>query len=150
MSTRGLSLVGFMDRQPAMNHLKSGCIPRSTTDSALVAKWRRARQRRGQPMPNAGAPTIRSVPAAGQPYLQNLVQQPWVIATLQGFPGCRFEMVEIDPLLAYQFVVDLDRAETHCHALSRPPTLDELFALSLPTIHPTEQYSRSPFTATSH
>lgn len=43
-----------------------------------------------------------------------------------------FQMVEIEPLLAFQFVVDTDRSTHHCHNLSSPPTLDELFDLCLP------------------
>ncbi len=47
--------------------------------------------------------------------------------------GYTFSNVEIDALLAYQFHIDTDRSAHHCGGLSRPPTIQELLPICLPT-----------------
>jgi hypothetical protein len=53
-------------------------------------------------------------------------------------------MIEIEPLLAYQFIVDTDRSAALSGNLTSPPRLDELFALCLPTTPPNEPLSLTP------
>ena len=53
-------------------------------------------------------------------------------------------MVEIDPLLAFQFTVDLERSQYHCASLSNPPTLEELLHLCLPLGQPNESITAVP------
>lgn len=135
MPTRGLSLVGFMDPPAALAHLKEACVPAAgATDQSLLADWQRARQQLGPPpVPNPGAPRLTPLPAAAAPYMTQLRQQQWVTDLLQLFgTTAQFMMVEIDPLLAFQVVLDADRSMEHCSVLSKPPTLDELLRLCLP------------------
>ncbi len=62
------------------------------------------------------------------------MQTPWAAQAFQTtLQGASFQMVEIDPLLAFQFTVDVDRSKHHCKGLSSPPTPDELMSLCLPT-----------------
>jgi hypothetical protein len=143
MPTPGLSLVGFMDQQQAINHFLGVCIPANRAIPALIAEWDAAQARRGAPLLNAGNPDILPIPAAGQPYIQQLMQQQWVIDAIAQMPGAIFQLVEIDPLLAYQFSVDTDRSAHHCSALNSP-TIAELLPICLPTTYPVEQINVSP------
>jgi hypothetical protein len=129
--TNGLSLVGFVrDRQVALSHLKSACIPGRKDEAQLAEDWEDARRRLGAPMSNAGSPVIRDLPESYQTY----VQQPAISEALRAFAGVNFafKIVEIAPLLAWQILIDSDHAATHCAKLSSPPTFDELLTLCLP------------------
>src|SRR5262249_7450644 len=109
MSSPGLSLVGFItDQQQAFLHLRMDCVPADASDRALAAEWVVAKAKRGPPMPKAGAPDIQPMPPAAEPYITQLMQQPWVKATFQIFAVAKaeFKMVEIDPLLAYDLLFD--------------------------------------------
>jgi hypothetical protein len=135
MPTDGLSLVGFIDDQrQALKHLKGNCVAGVKTDSQLIAEWQTARINLGPAAPKAGQSTNKAVPASHRSYLAHQA----VVQELAQYPRATVEMVEIDPLLVFQFTVDLDRAAQHASALSHPPTLDELFATCLPINPPPE------------
>jgi hypothetical protein len=138
MPTAGLSLVGFLDQQPGISHLRNACIPPDPTDAALQAAWQAARARLGAPIPRAGNPAIEPIPATQAAYILQVTQLPWVAAALAGdLAGASFHMVEIDKLLAFQFTVDTDRGAQHCAGIATPPTLDQMLAMCLPlTIRP--------------
>jgi hypothetical protein len=138
MATPGLSLLGFMSRQEAIAHLLAHCIPASPEIPALVAQWQAAQARRGAPMP-AGQPDIRDVPAADQPYLQMLMRQDWVANFLEQYPSAAFKLVEIDPLLSIQFMVDIKRATDHCSVLPDDPSVADLLPICLPTTYTQEK-----------
>jgi hypothetical protein len=134
MPSAGLSLVGFMDEQEALTHLRTACVPSDPSDAALKAVWQAAQAQLGPSISNAGNPNVAAIPAAQAPHIVTLMQTPWAAQALQStLQGSTFQMVEIDPLLAFQFTVDLDRSKHHCKGLSNPPTPDELMALCLPT-----------------
>lgn len=59
MPTAGLSLVGFMDQQAALNHLTSACVLASITRADVIAEWNAAKGKLGAPIPNAGHPDIK-------------------------------------------------------------------------------------------
>jgi hypothetical protein len=142
MATPGLSLVGFMDRDQAIQYLAQICIPGpSATAASLEAEWQSATNGLGQPVNGAGQPDIQPIPATHQHHVASLQASPWMAGLFQNNPSTRFEMVEIDPLLAHQFHLDEARSKQHCGHLSSPPTLDELFALCLPLQQPTEDHS---------
>jgi hypothetical protein len=130
MPTPGLSLVGFMDQTQAINHLRTACVPADNSDAALISEWNAAQAKRGPSIANAGNPDIQPLPNA-HPHVQQLTAalQP-ILGT--AWLGATLSLVEIDPLLAYQFTVDKPRAAHHCAALVRPPTLDELLQICLP------------------
>jgi hypothetical protein len=135
MPTRGLSLVGFMrDPAQAINHLKISCVPTPVgkSDAAFLADWTAAQAQLGAPVVNAGRPQSQLIPLT-DPHVQAVLNVPWAAALHAMLAqGATFQMVEIDPLLAFQFTIDEERAATHCVALSQPPTRDELMALGLP------------------
>jgi hypothetical protein len=133
MPTSGLSLVGFLDEQPAIHHLRFVCMPADPSDVALRAIWQAARAQLGAPTANAGNPGVHPIPAAQQPHVDQVRQVPWVTALLQMHPGADFRMVDIGPLLAWQQTVDLARCDHHCGQAQAPPTVDDVFRICLPT-----------------
>lgn len=138
MPTPGLSLVGFMDLPEAITHLSVACIPENADPSALAAEWATARGNIGAPTANAGNPAMLPIPSSHEAYVQQVQLHP-AFQNPGGLHNASFQMVEIDPLLAYQFTVDVSRSEHHCKAFSNPPTMDELFNCCLPLAPPNEQ-----------
>ena len=132
MPTHGLSLVGFMDQPQAIHHLRNDCKPANANvdDAALIAEWQVARQHLGAAIDNAGNPNIQEIPQAHQAHLQQILQM-WQQSPAPWMLGASFKLVEIDPLLAYQFTVDADRSDQHCNGLENP-SLDQLVPLCLP------------------
>jgi hypothetical protein len=135
--TPGLSLVGFIaDQQQALTHLKTPCLPDPTkSDADLLADWNAARAKLGRSIARAGHPNLQPIPVT-DPHIQQLLNAPWAAGYLAHHmaQGASFQMVEIDPLLAYQFTVDAVRSNSHCGTLSRPPTRAELFNVCLPLV----------------
>lgn len=134
MPTPGLSLVGFMtDQQQAINHLRIQCVAADASDAALIAEWNAAKAKLGPPMRRAGVPYVTAIPKADEPYITQLMQQAWVQEAFKmfGLTNAEFKMVEIDPLLAYQFIVDADRSKHHCGGLNQPSIAD-LLPICLP------------------
>jgi|SRR5271155_245677 len=141
MSTAGLSLVGFMTDQPqAFQHLRVQCVPADPSDAALAAAWNAAKAKLGAALPNAGAPNIQAIAAADAPYINQLVQQPWVQEAFRLFKyaAADFKLIEIDPLLAFQFIVDSPRSNFHCGGLKNP-TVADLLPICLPQTQPKPQ-----------
>jgi hypothetical protein len=134
MPSPGLSLVGFLDQQSAIGVLRRSCVFPDLSDAALAREWQRAVDKLGAPVQNAGQPDIQPIPADGQAYMEQLLQQPWVAKALrEDLMGATFQMVELDPLLAFQF--DVNTARSHHHtagAASGPPSTEELFNICLP------------------
>ena len=146
MPSAGLSLVGFMEEAAALHHLRTACVPADPTDeSRLKADWQEARARLGSPVERAGHPEILPIPTEHMPHVVTLMQTPLVAAALQTtLQGSKFQLIEIEPLLAFQFTVDTDRSAHHCKGLGEPPARDELMSLCLPTVtapEPTQVYS---------
>lgn len=159
MPTPGLSLVGFMDQATALWHLKEPCVPANPNapDAAFIADWQAAQTRLGlSPVPNPGVPQVLPLPAAAGNHLAALMAQPWLnqhpnpavglppgLLQIYAAHNPQFMMVEIDPLLAFQFTVDTARSAQHCGHFSNPPTLDELLAVCLPPALPVEPLQSS-------
>jgi hypothetical protein len=141
MPTPGLSLVGFMDKNQALAHLRTACFPSRDDDSFLEGEWIAARAKLGAPTQNAGTPDIKPLPASHQAYEHSLRTGPWAQNFQNpGLIGASICMVEIDPLLAFQFTVDTSRTNHHCAHLSCPPTIDEMLSSCLPLVPPNESF----------
>jgi hypothetical protein len=123
-----------MAEPQAVEFLKSPCVPADPADAALRAIWQGAQANLGAPVANAGAPNVTPIPAAQAPHIVTLMQTPTFQQFALQFPNTIFQMVEIDPLLAFQFSVDMDRSQSHCGALGNPPTADELMHCCLPIV----------------
>lgn len=144
MADAGLSLVGFMDQQQALNHLRVACVSSDPSDAALIPEWQAAVAGIGPPIARAGLPDIQPIPTSHEPYIQQLTQLPWVQQHLAGLANATFQLVEIDPLLAFQFAISSPRSSHHCGHLSNPPTLDDLLAVCLPLQQTNEEINVVP------
>jgi hypothetical protein len=148
MPTRCLSLFGFLDEPEAINYLRRArpAANPPLDDAALKAEWSAARATLGSPPKNFGVPAIQPLAGNAAAYVAALRQQQWVIDALNApiYANATFNLVEIDPLLTYQFQVIIERSEFHCQQLSQPPTEDELLSLCLPN-NPVLNSIKSPY-----
>lgn len=140
MPIPGLSLVGFLDQAQALAHFKSDCIVTNPSDAALTQEWQAARTQLGQPIANAGNPNITPIPPANAAHIAQLSApgswaQPW----FQALGTYTFQLVEIDPLLAFQFTIDTARSAHHCHGLNNP-TVAQMLPVCLPLTPPSDNF----------
>ena len=54
MPRAGLSLLGFMDQNNALNYLRSWCVPVDDSDVALIAEWHAGESRAWEPHSKRG------------------------------------------------------------------------------------------------
>jgi hypothetical protein len=131
MGTPGIALVGFMTEPFAVSYLAQRCVPADPAPAALTALWRESMARRGGRTPNAAHPEILPIAARHANHLQEVAALPRFAETFP--PGSwDFRLVEIDPLIATQFEVELPRAKSLCASLRGAPTEDELLRICLP------------------
>ena len=131
MGTPGVALVGFMAESFAVSYLAQRCVPADPAPAALRARWQEARARLGGPTPNAGRPEIVPIPTQHAGHLREVTALPRFAETF-GPGGWDFRLVEIDPLIATQFEVELPRAEALCAGLRGVPTMEALLQICLP------------------
>jgi hypothetical protein len=136
MPKRGISLVGFMEQPHAVNYMRANCVMPDPSDAALIAEWNAAKANLGPPLDDVGHPDIQDIPPPAQQYIQQLWQQPWVQQGLAVYPNAAFKVVEIDPLLAYQFHILTDHSEGHCGGLPLGPGIVDLLPIFLPQAPP--------------
>ena len=143
MGVPGLSLVGFLNQSDALAHFANRCICASPDPVALGAEWNAAKEKLGGAFPNAGRPDIQPIPQTGSCHIELLRAAPWV-AEIFGpgglWHGCEFKMVELDPLLSFQFAIGVGRSQDIGGMLTTPPTMDELLNLCLPLSPPAETF----------
>lgn len=136
MPSPGLSLLGFMDSSLGIPYLLNACVPTSPDPKALMAEIAAAKAKLGPPIANAGMPKFSPIPASKQSHVDQCKHLPQVANYLSAMNqrgvSCDFQMVEIAPLLAYQFHVNTHRVETHCGVPTSKPNLDEIFEICLP------------------
>lgn len=131
MPTPGISLLGFMDQAQALNYLRNACVVTDGSDAALIAEWTAARALIANGPPNAGNPVIREIPADQIGHVQSLATGPWKGSIA---PDWQFKMVEIAPLLAFQFSILTDKTDGHCSTWGQPPSIGELLGTCLPLV----------------
>lgn len=142
MPTPGLSLFGFMTAQHALMYLRNSCDVGSQTDAQLLALWNTSRQNIIGGPPNAGNPQITAIPQAQNGHIQSLMTGPWQ-ATLNQNPTWDFKLVEIAPLLAFQFSILRHKTNGHCQHLPKQPALSDLIDICLPLAPSNENLSVS-------
>lgn len=121
-----------MDEQAAVNYLRRRCLVDDLSDIELRQRWREARDRLGPPIPNAGRCDVRDIPSAYLEYLRGVVaQQPRFQETTAGLPW-HFKLVEIDPLLSFQFHVAIDGPASQRERRGAPPSVQDLLLACLP------------------
>ena len=138
MPSRGLSLVGFFDKQrQALDHFRNFCIHSDPSEAALLREWTAARARIGAPVARAGVPESRAIGPPHDEYIQQLQAQSWVKSVLErpDYRGAEFKLIEIGPLLAHQPVLHVDRCDQVC-AVLKSPTVAALIPVCLPLAQP--------------
>lgn len=145
MSTSGLSLFGFLDRAQAITHLRNACVPTpGATDDDLGCLWDKAvNDVQGSPA-NCGNPQIEDIDV-DDPYISMIANHSQIALPVQQYltMGASFKFVEVDPLLAFQVIVDTDRTHDHCSKMQCPPTRDDLFQACLPPVVSKDAYHYS-------
>jgi hypothetical protein len=136
MPIPGLSLLGFLPQDGALNYFRNACVPAASDDAALVAEWNAAKALIGPVAANAGNPAITAIAPADVPYMDALKAGPWK-AQFDANPTWDFAVVEIAPLLAFQFSILMPKSANHCSALPTPPTVTDLLPVCLPQTPPT-------------
>lgn len=133
-TSAGLSLMGLMDETWAIPYLRRQCaFQGDQSDARLAYEWRTARDRIGSPMGRMGMPSVKDIPEAMRSYVEELKRQDWLTHRLNGhLAGAEFKMVEVDPLMAMQFAIDVDRSTHLCTAFSGSRTDEDLFSVCLP------------------
>lgn len=132
MPRPGLSLVAKMDEQSALVHLRTVAFYPGEDDAALLKRWDDAKAKIGPPMPRAGLPDL--VPLDGPMYgrhLRDVTKSPRFAQTVGKMPYT-FCAVEIDPLLAFQFAIETDRASYLCASVGNGPSVKDSLGICLP------------------
>ncbi len=140
MPVPGLSLVGFMDEQSAVQYLTSACVPPDPTPAALTAEWNAAKGKLGEPIPSAGQPEVLPLPDGHDAYVAQLKVAPWLQDAFNPASGWEIKLVEIDPLLAFQPHVDTSRSAMHCGGFAAPLPIADLLTICLPAAQPNIPY----------
>src|SRR5438046_2369198 len=114
MAVPGLSLVSFMDEAAAIRYLRERCVTADPSEAALRNAYHNANGRFGGPARNPGQPEIVEIPDEHAAYLTGVAtMNPRFATTIAGMESS-FKLVEIAPLLAYQFHVATDRTDELC------------------------------------
>lgn len=132
----GLSLVGFMDKQDALEYLRTQCIFDDTNDDVLEQYWDNARMALGNATPKAGSPGIADIPLQHKGYLDGVHKNPRYMGTVAELNRAAFRLVEIAPLLAFQFHVHTERTRSKTAAIDGNAPMKKLLDLCLPRYNP--------------
>jgi hypothetical protein len=134
MPVQALTLIGFMTAQQAVGYLTNGSLFEDRSEEALLRHWETARANLGRPTVSAGCPDVRDIPIEHRQYTSFLTDDPQFVVG-----GAQLKLVEIEPLLAFQFHVELPRSEMLV-ANTSAPDLPEMLEICLP-----RQFETIPF-----
>ena len=132
MQKEGLSLFGFMEEQIALNYLATRCVLPDKSLATLHQLWEDAKTKLGLPIPNAGYPEIQDIPKNYKSYLQGVVNKNPRYKDTVGNLSASFKLVEIDPLLSYQFHVELERIVNPFDTSTNTSSMGKLLEICLP------------------
>lgn len=131
MPRPALSLFGFLQPSEALQYLSATCAMEADAD--LERCYEEARERLGEPLANAGQPDILRLPSDFDGYLAELSSKEW-FRRAAGPEKWEFALVQIEPLLAFQFAVDIGRSDSLTEPITtdRDQALNQLVAACLP------------------
>jgi hypothetical protein len=116
----------------AVSYLQQTTMPVDPSPEALQAVWEQARGQLGAPPNHAGVPELLDIDQQHHVHLNTVAGNARLAAGFDGQPY-EFKLVEIDPLLAYQHDVSIERTDQLCAQLGTPPTVDSMLPVFLPT-----------------
>jgi len=103
----GLSLFAFLPKPYALTYLDRDCIGLRSQDRKDA--YAKALALLGQPFPHTGLPDVQPIPNGHQAHLDAVTQNPQFARTVAGFNAASFGLVEIDPLIAFQVHLSVER-----------------------------------------
>ena len=130
MPIPGISLLGFMERRTALNYLRQSCYLPGRSETQLKLLWQAAGQQRGEVVGTPGDPELLDLPSSADPHVAAVMAHARFPETCAGMPHT-FRLVEIHPLLAFQFHV-LDNAIAVCDPANGVPDLATMLDICLP------------------
>ena len=139
MPEPGLSLAGFMAEDVAQHYLDRCCFLPNKSSKSLRKYWSDAKATLGPPMARAGYPDVQDMGSEHDPYLTRVRANPAFEKALEGMPYS-FKLVEIDPLLCFQFHLETHRSSNLCKSVDDGPTVDDMLPICLP-----EQLEEIPY-----
>lgn len=128
MPVQALTLLGFMTAPQAVGYLTNGSLFEDRSEEALLRHWETARAKLGPPSAGAGCPEVLDIPLEHQSYTSQFAAG-----------GAQLKLVEIEPLLAFQFHVELPRSDMLVNN-AKSPDLTEMLEICLPL-----QFETIPF-----
>ena len=115
-----------------MAYLRQNCVLQNTATNAVRGQWQAARARARAPMVRAGQPEVLEFPSGHETYLTRVEANPAFEETVRGMTWS-FKLVEIDPLIAFQFHVQLERSANLCRNVSdSEPLIEDMLGPCLP------------------
>ena len=129
MPVDAVSLYGFMAESEAVQYLEDACILEPGADPRAL--WAEAQAGLGEPTPNAGRPTIRAIPPHLNRKLEAVAAEPW-FQKFVADSSWHFALVEIAPLIAFQFQVKIAHSDAQCGSLGEPPDMSDMLNLCMP------------------
>lgn len=135
MPMLGISLVGFMREDQAVDYFRTMCVPADPSYDALRAEFESAKASLGPAMPRAGRPEIAQIPTEFIGYLTRL-RKTWPVIETEAWDQ---KVVEIEPLLATQPQICLPKVDGYGGGRMEQPSFDELLNVCLPAERPAVQ-----------
>lgn len=127
-----------MGQNEAINYLMSQCVWDNNTEENALKHWVAARDRL-RPVPwKPGYPEILDIPNEYHGYLERVIRYPMFQAVLEGL-SYSFKLVEIDPILSFQYHVVHDIGEVASSAYRVESSLERVLEAALPLTPPKQE-----------
>lgn len=136
MPEEALSLLGFLDHETALRHLKYDCILDDASETHMTEIWETAQAHIGQPIASAGHPGILDFP---EEFRSHIAQHVEPLARRTGMHDAlglsppRYCLLEIAPLLAHQLNIRLPASDAHDGTINPTTSLTSLIDTCFPT-----------------
>ncbi len=133
MPKPALSLVGYLEKEKALEYLQKTCLSDDPSPQALLQHYTNAQSQLGPAIQKAGYPEILDIPAGYESYINMVKTTPYVKAFETG-NLVTIQLVEIAPLLAFQVHIELERAESLYQPTNEVPGIVDMLAACLPLV----------------
>lgn len=138
-----LSLVGFLCEADALAYFQQACVMPNSAPGALRARHQQAKKKLGNgAVPKPGRPDVQPLPLEYESYLECVENNPRFASTVGDASSWSYQLIEIEPLLAYQIHVLVHRVDEVVQSLGQTPSLADCLNLCLP-----HQLEAIPFAA---
>jgi len=141
MPRDGLLLVGYLNEDAAVDYMKKRCSNSFTHDeSSLRTAWREAYKKVQSPVAWLHPSVLRDIPP-NLKHHTDLIEQDAEFAEVLDGMDYKFQVIEIDPLLAFQVDIDFARSDQACAGINQNPSIAEMLPRCLPTTKDTISFT---------